>query len=64
VPPAEDEAGAARWFAELAALRRALAADGIELDTLSMGMSSDFEAAIAAGSNCVRIGTAIFGARD
>jgi pyridoxal phosphate enzyme (YggS family) len=64
VPPAEDESGAARWFGELAELRRALAADGIELDTLSMGMSSDFEAAIAAGSNCVRIGTAIFGARD
>jgi pyridoxal phosphate enzyme (YggS family) len=63
VPPAEDAAGAAHWFAELATLRRALAADGIELDTLSMGMSSDFEAAIAAGSNCVRIGTAIFGAR-
>ena len=61
VPPAEDTS--AHWFAELAALRRALAADGIELDTLSMGMSADFEAAIAAGSNCVRIGTAIFGAR-
>jgi len=29
-----------------------------------MGMSADFEAAIAAGSTCVRIGTAIFGARD
>ena len=61
VPPAEDSSE--HWFAELAALRRALAADGIELDTLSMGMSADFEAAIAAGSNCVRIGTAIFGAR-
>jgi len=34
------------------------------LDTLSMGMSADMEAAIACGSNCVRIGTAIFGARD
>lgn len=63
VPPADDEAGAVHWFGELAALRRALAAGGIELDTLSMGMSADFEAAIAAGSNCVRIGTAIFGAR-
>jgi len=61
VPPAEE--ASAHWFADLAALRRALAADGIELDTLSMGMSADFEAAIAAGSNCVRIGTAIFGAR-
>jgi PLP dependent protein len=63
VPPAEDANGPAHWFAELAALRRALAADGIELDTLSMGMSGDFETAIAAGSNCVRIGTAIFGPR-
>lgn len=63
VPPAEDASGAAHWFAELAALRRALAVDGIELDTLSMGMSTDFETAIAAGSNCVRIGTAIFGVR-
>ena len=39
-------------------------AEGVELDTLSMGMSADFEAAIAAGSNCVRIGTAIFGGRS
>jgi pyridoxal phosphate enzyme (YggS family) len=63
VPPAEDSNGAAYWFTELAALRRALAADGIELDTLSMGMSGDFETAIAAGATCVRIGTAIFGPR-
>jgi uncharacterized pyridoxal phosphate-containing UPF0001 family protein len=33
------------------------------LDTLSMGMSADLEAAIAAGSTCVRVGTAIFGSR-
>ncbi len=33
-------------------------------DTLSMGMSSDLEAAIAAGSTMVRVGTALFGARD
>ena len=37
---------------------------GIELDTLSMGMSNDMEAAIAEGSTMVRIGTAIFGARN
>jgi len=36
---------------------------GCELDTLSMGMTADLEAAIAAGATCVRIGTAIFGAR-
>jgi len=42
----------------------ALRADGLELDTLSMGMSADIEAAILEGSTMVRIGTAIFGARD
>jgi len=36
----------------------------LPLDHLSMGMSADLEQAIAAGSNCVRIGTALFGARD
>ena len=40
-----------------------LNADGLVLDTLSMGMSDDLEAAIAAGSTMVRIGTAIFGSR-
>lgn len=51
----------------LAALREALEAIKAEhpqLDTLSMGMSGDLEAAIAEGSTMVRIGTAIFGARD
>jgi pyridoxal phosphate enzyme (YggS family) len=51
------------WFAKLAALRARLASDGIELDTLSMGMSADFADAIAAGATMVRIGTAIFGRR-
>lgn len=37
---------------------------GLDLDTLSMGMSSDMEAAIAAGATMVRIGTDLFGARD
>ena len=53
----------ARWFSELAALRAALGSDGIALDSLSMGMSADFEEAIAAGATHVRIGTAIFGSR-
>ncbi|MDX1398199.1 MAG: alanine racemase, partial [Oceanospirillum sp.] len=51
----------------LAALRKALEAikdEHPQLDTLSMGMSGDLEAAIAEGSTMVRIGTAIFGARD
>jgi pyridoxal phosphate enzyme (YggS family) len=54
----------ARWFAELAALRARLESDGIALDCLSMGMSDDFEDAIAAGATHVRIGTAIFGSRS
>ncbi|APR36900.1 YggS family pyridoxal phosphate-dependent enzyme [Paraburkholderia sp. SOS3] len=41
-----------------------LRADGLELDTLSMGMSGDLEAAVLEGATMVRIGTAIFGARD
>jgi pyridoxal phosphate enzyme (YggS family) len=60
LPPQQSSAA---WFNDLKALHDRLAADGVELDTLSMGMSGDFELAIAAGSNCVRIGTAIFGPR-
>ncbi len=45
------------------ALRDALAARELALDTLSMGMTADLEAAIAAGSTMVRVGTAIFGGR-
>jgi pyridoxal phosphate enzyme (YggS family) len=51
------------WFAELEELRARLVRDGIALDTLSMGMSADYEQAIAAGATLVRIGTAIFGRR-
>ncbi|WP_438395401.1 YggS family pyridoxal phosphate-dependent enzyme [Caballeronia sp. DA-9] len=45
-------------------LMDSLRADGLELDTLSMGMSADIEAAILEGATMVRVGTAIFGARD
>ena len=38
--------------------------DNVSMDFLSMGMSGDFEDAIAAGANMVRIGSSIFGARD
>jgi uncharacterized pyridoxal phosphate-containing UPF0001 family protein len=44
-------------------LLESLRRQGLALDTLSMGMSADLEAAIAEGSTIVRIGTAIFGAR-
>ena len=47
----------------LHALLAALQRDGLLLDTLSMGMSADLEAAVAEGSTMVRVGTAIFGAR-
>jgi pyridoxal phosphate enzyme (YggS family) len=50
-------------FAELRRLRDLLNAAGHGLDTLSMGMSQDFELAIAEGATHVRIGTALFGAR-
>jgi hypothetical protein len=63
IPPRADGADKERWFRRLVELRDRLRSDGIDLDTLSMGMSADFEAAIAAGANCVRIGTAIFGER-
>lgn len=49
--------------AQAAALWRELRAAGLPLDTLSMGMTADLEAAIAAGSTMVRVGTAIFGGR-
>ncbi|PFG55279.1 hypothetical protein ATG66_1567 [Vibrio sp. ES.051] len=51
-------------FRKLATLKHTLEAQFPEIDTLSMGMSGDMTAAIDAGSTMVRIGTAIFGARD
>lgn len=51
-------------FGRLRELQGSLIKDGLALDTLSMGMSSDMEAAIAEGATIVRIGTAIFGQRD
>jgi len=50
--------------ARLHELMHTLRSDGLELDTLSIGMSADLEAAILEGATIVRIGTAIFGARD
>jgi len=62
--PTDDEALARRQFAVLRALRDDLAARGTELDTLSMGMSADLEAAVLEGATLVRVGTAIFGQRN
>ena len=50
-------------FARLKEMADALRADGIDTDTLSMGMSGDYRAAIHEGATIVRIGSAIFGAR-
>ena len=51
-------------FARLTRLKENLIEAGIPLDTLSMGMSADFEIAIGQGSTIVRVGTAIFGPRS
>ncbi|MGC2518954.1 MAG: YggS family pyridoxal phosphate-dependent enzyme [Burkholderiales bacterium] len=61
--PTPDTALARRRFAQLRKLRDALNHEGFALDTLSMGMSADLEAAIAEGATLVRVGTAIFGRR-
>ena len=63
IPPAGLGAESRAHFERLAALQARLNERGLGLDTLSMGMSDDFETAIAAGSTCVRVGTAIFGPR-
>ena len=64
LPPLEQEPARQRhWFAELRRQRDALNRDGHSLDVLSMGMSGDFEMAIAEGATHVRVGTAIFGPR-
>lgn len=63
VPPVtETPEGARPYFEQLAALRREHGGEA-RLPELSMGMTSDLEPAIAAGATCVRVGTAIFGAR-
>lgn len=51
-------------YHELHRLYGALQEQGYELDTLSMGMSDDFESAIAQGATLIRIGTALFGSRN
>ena len=62
--PAETEAEARAVHQQAKRLFDHLKTAGLTLDTLSMGMTADLEAAIAEGSTCVRVGTAIFGARQ
>jgi len=59
----EDFTAQREPFAKLRELAADLRSRGIETDTLSMGMTGDYRAAIAEGATIVRIGTAIFGAR-
>jgi len=61
--PTSDAGLQRRRFALLRELKDSLVARGHALDTLSMGMSDDLEAAIAEGATIVRVGTAIFGPR-
>lgn len=62
--PTTDVAQQRAAFARVRALFDALRADGLALDTLSMGMSGDLAPAIAEGATIVRVGSAIFGKRD
>ena len=62
--PAQDFASALAVHQRSLALYESLKAQGFDLDTLSLGMSADLEAAIHAGSTMVRVGSAIFGARS
>jgi pyridoxal phosphate enzyme (YggS family) len=61
--PSDEPARQAAPHRQLRQLFHRLQQDGLPLDTLSMGMSADLEAAIAEGSTMVRVGTAIFGQR-
>lgn len=61
--PSHDEAQQAAQFKQVRQCYDAMLAQGFNLDTLSIGMSEDFQAAIAQGATFVRIGSALFGAR-
>ena len=61
--PSNDTIQQRLRFAQLRKLLEQLNQSGFRLDTLSMGMSGDLEAAIAEGATIVRVGTAIFGKR-
>lgn len=64
IPPASnDPVEQRRWFAEARAVYEKLRAQYPTVDTLSMGMSGDLEAAIAEGSTMIRVGSALFGPR-
>ncbi|MFP5461332.1 MAG: YggS family pyridoxal phosphate-dependent enzyme [Gammaproteobacteria bacterium] len=61
--PSDDPAFQRAQFARLRELFERLRGEGLALDTLSMGMSDDLEAAVAEGATMVRVGSALFGSR-
>jgi hypothetical protein len=63
-PPEQERARQRYWFAQLRMQLERLNGAGAALDTLSMGMSDDFEAAILEGATIVRLGTVLFGPRS
>ena len=62
--PSDDVAIQRRQFEAVRAVFESIRAEGLEIDTLSMGMSADLEAAISEGATLVRVGSALFGARS
>ena len=66
VPPAMEKEAVRPYFAEMRKLFETVsdAFPGLEMDTLSMGMSHDYDVAVEEGATIVRVGSAIFGARD
>lgn len=62
-PPTDDVVRQREYFRRLRTLSEELSAAGLQIDTLSMGMTDDLEAAVAEGSTMLRIGTALFGPR-
>ena len=64
MPPESDDTDTQRgYFRMLGRLRQELLKQGFRIDTLSMGMSGDLEAAVSEGATMLRIGTAVFGQR-
>ena len=67
IPPAVGEDGARPYFAKMRALFETLGSNqlpNVSMEQLSMGMSGDYMAAIAEGATMIRVGTALFGARQ
>lgn len=62
--PTQEESEQRYTFAQLRRIFELIRGKGLALDTLSMGMSNDFEAAILEGATIVRVGSAIFGKRE